>query len=109
MGPHSPLYAAPEQFANKKDLIDPRTDFFNLGIIALELYLGVHPFDPAFVGNQNSISENIMQNKYILETNTVKRDTAIASFAIKTLQTQPYQRFRNYNLLDTFITENLSL
>lgn len=43
MGPCTPIYAAPEQLTNNKALIDPRTDFFGLGIIALELYLGVYP------------------------------------------------------------------
>ena len=71
MGPCTPVYAAPEQLSNNKSIIDARTDFFALGIIALELYLGVHPFDPSFVGNQYSIVENILQNKFILEKDNV--------------------------------------
>jgi len=107
MGPCTPIYAAPEQLTNNKNLIDPRTDFFGLGIIALELYLGVHPFDPAYVGNHFSIVENIMQNKYIIETDTVKRDDVIKEFASKTLQIQPYQRFRNYQMLNTFTAKHI--
>jgi serine/threonine-protein kinase len=52
-------YASPEQLTNNKNLIDPRTDFFELGIITLELFLGVHPYDPNYVGNHFSIVENI--------------------------------------------------
>ena len=107
MGPCTPLYAAPEQLNNNKNLIDPRTDFFGLGIISLELYLGVHPFEPTYVGNHFSIVENIMQCKYIVETNSVKQDESITEFANKTLQIQPYQRFRNYQLLSTFIAKNI--
>ena len=107
MGPCTPIYAAPEQLTNQKALIDPRTDFFGLGIIALELYLGVHPFDPNYVGNHYSIVENIIQNKYVLETDVVKKDVAIEAFAIKTLQTQPYNRFRNYRMLNAFINTQI--
>ncbi|NLK47604.1 MAG: serine/threonine protein kinase [Bacteroidales bacterium] len=107
MGPCTPIYAAPEQLANNKNLIDPRTDFFSLGIIVLELYLGVHPYDPACVGNQFSIVENIMQNKYVVETDTKKRDGVIVELANKTLQTQPYERFRNYKMLNAFIAKQI--
>lgn len=107
MGPCTPSYAAPEQLTNNKNLIDPRTDFFALGIIALELYLGVHPYDPTYVGNHFSIVENIMQNNYIVETDTVKRNGAITEFVDKTLQIQPYQRFRNYQMLNAFIAKQI--
>ncbi len=107
LGPCTPVYAAPEQLSNNKSIIDARTDFFALGIIALELYLGVHPFDPIFVGNQYSIVENIMQNKFILERDNVNRDKRLSDFIQKTLQTQPYQRFRNYQMLQDFIIQNV--
>jgi eukaryotic-like serine/threonine-protein kinase len=107
VGPCTPIYAAPEQLLNNKNLIDPRTDFFELGIIALELYLGVHPFEPAYVGNHFSIVENIMQCNYIVETDAVKHDESLTEFARKTLQIQPYHRFRNYQLLSTFIVKNI--
>jgi len=107
MGPCTPIYAAPEQLSNNKNLIDPRTDFFGLGIIALELFLSVHPFDPVYVGNHYSIVENIMQNKYIIETSAVERDDAIVEIANRTLQTQPYNRFRNYQMLNAFIAKQI--
>lgn len=107
MGPCTPIYAAPEQLINNKNLIDPRTDFFSLGIIVLELYLGVHPFDPTYVGNHFSIVENIMQNKYILETNNVQHNETIALFADKVLQLQSFNRFRNYQMLNNFISKHI--
>ncbi len=107
MGPCTPIYAAPEQLTNNKSLIDPRTDFFGLGIIALELYLGVHPFDPDYVGNHYSIVENILQSKYVIETLAKGKDDSIEEFANKTLQTQPYNRFRNYQMLTAFINTQI--
>jgi len=107
IGPCTPIYAAPEQLLNNKNLIDTRTDFFCLGIITLELFLGVHPFDPNIVGNYFSIVENIMQNIYIIETSLVKRNEAIAELAEKTLQSQPYQRYRNHQMLHDFIAKQL--
>ncbi|NJO68046.1 MAG: serine/threonine protein kinase [Bacteroidetes bacterium] len=107
MGPCTPLYAAPEQLTNNKNIIDPRTDFFTLGIIALELYLGTHPFDPANVGNHFSIIENIMQNLYVTETSAIKNDDSLRNFAAKTLQKQPYNRFRNFRMLKDFIIKQV--
>ena len=107
VGPCTPIYAAPEQLTNNKNLIDPRTDFFCLGIIALELYLGVHPFDSSHIGNHYSIIENIMQNKYTIETTSVKGNDAIVELANKTLQIQPYDRFRNYQILNAFIAKQI--
>jgi eukaryotic-like serine/threonine-protein kinase len=105
MGPCTPIYASPEQLTNNKNLIDSRSDYFSLGIIILELYLGVHPFDPTYVKNHFSTVENILQNKYILETDLIIRNEDIAEFINKTLQFQPYERFRNYKLLNNFISK----
>ncbi|MCZ2101378.1 MAG: serine/threonine protein kinase [Chitinophagales bacterium] len=107
MGPCTPIYASPEQLTNNKNIIDQRTDFFSLGIMALELFLGVHPFDPNYVRNKFSIVENIMQNNYITEIPTVKSDEKLKAFAKKTLQTQPFNRFRNFKILNEFIAKNI--
>jgi serine/threonine-protein kinase len=107
MGPCTPIYASPEQLINNKNLIDQRTDFFSLGIVALELCLGIHPFDPIYVGNDFSIVENIMQNKYVTETTTTKCNEKLITFAEKTLQIQPFNRFRNFKILKEFITKNI--
>lgn len=106
-GPCTPIYAAPEQLTNNKNQIDPRTDFFSLGIVALELYLGVHPFSTECTGGKYSIIENIMQNNYSLETTTINSSKAIVALASKTLQTQSYHRFRNYHIFNEFVEKSL--
>lgn len=105
MGPCTPIYAAPEQLQNNKQLIDPRTDFFQLGIIVLELYLQEHPFDPVLVGNEFSIIENILNCRYATKTTRVMEDKTILGFASKTLQIQPYNRFRNVNMIRDYVQQ----
>lgn len=43
-GPHTPGYAAPEQFRNLKKEIDIRADLFSIGVTAYEAIIGEHPF-----------------------------------------------------------------
>jgi serine/threonine-protein kinase len=108
MGPCTPIYASPEQLTNNKNIIDHRTDFFGLGIISLELFLGVHPFDPTYLENHFSIVENILQNKFLLETKVIKADERMIELAGKTLRLQPFERFRNYKLFQAFIEKHLN-
>ena len=44
MGPHTPGYAAPEQFNNLKKEIDSRTEIFSLGVVTYECITGKNPF-----------------------------------------------------------------
>jgi serine/threonine protein kinase len=107
MGPCTPVYASPEQLSNKKDKIDHRTDFFTLGIICLELYLGAHPFDPHLNKSGFNIVENIAQVIYATQTDLINENECISEFANKTLQIEPYSRFRNYSTLSTFLKSKI--
>ena len=44
MGPHTPGYAAPEQFNNLKSDIDSRADLFSIGVVTYECLSGHNPF-----------------------------------------------------------------
>lgn len=44
MGPHTPGYAAPEQFNNLKKQIDSRSDIFSVGVVTYECVTGENPF-----------------------------------------------------------------
>ncbi|WP_379705722.1 serine/threonine-protein kinase [Mediterraneibacter gnavus] len=44
MGPHTPGYAALEQFNNLKKEIDSRADIFSLGVVTYECITGKNPF-----------------------------------------------------------------
>lgn len=100
VGPNTPLYASPEQMNNSKHLVDMRTDFFALGIIALELYLGIHPFDTSVVPNSElTILDNLRKGKYATNTSTVPEDVAMTAMATQLLQQQAYMRPRDYNQL----------
>lgn len=92
MGPATPIYAAPEQLMNKKAMINPRTDFFLLALLSLELVHGYHPFDPAYVGNQQSLVENISTGTYVPPPDDCA--TTLATFIDKNLSTRPFQRIR---------------
>lgn len=43
-GPHTPGYAAPEQFNNLKSNIDSRADLFSIGVVTYECLSGKNPF-----------------------------------------------------------------
>jgi serine/threonine-protein kinase len=44
IGPHTPGYAAPEQFNNLKNDIDSRADLFSIGVVTYECLTGKNPF-----------------------------------------------------------------
>lgn len=44
LGPHTPGYAAPEQFNNLKKDIDSRADLFSIGVVTYECITGTNPF-----------------------------------------------------------------
>jgi serine/threonine-protein kinase len=44
VGPHTPGYAAPEQFNNLKSDIDSRADLFSVGVVTYECLSGQNPF-----------------------------------------------------------------
>lgn len=100
-GPGTPVYAAPEQLQNKKSIIGPRTDFFLLALLALELMHGFHPFDPRHVGNGLSSPQNILSGAFVPPP--PHRDRTLVEFIERSLEPQPFKRFRTVSdLMDHF-------
>lgn len=61
LGPHTPGYAAPEQFNNLKKDIDSRADLFSLGVVTYECVTGRNPFKE----NSDSILEVLQKTETI--------------------------------------------
>ena len=51
VGPHTPGYAAPEQFNNLKNDIDSRADLFSIGVVTYECLSGKNPFSEGAVSH----------------------------------------------------------
>lgn len=72
MGPHTPGYAAPEQFNNLKKEIDSRADIFSLGVVTYECITGKNPFRE---GSSNAL-EVLQRTETITPVHhTIKGDT----------------------------------
>ena len=105
LGPCTMQYAAPEQLRNMKPIIDMRADFFALGLLSLQLHLGFHPYDPAIVGQGDSIPDNILNARFVPPESKEGTSAAFAGLVRKLLQTEPYQRFRTKEVLTAYIEE----
>jgi serine/threonine-protein kinase len=102
-GPCTPFYAAPELLRYNRELIDKRTDQYNLGIILVQLLLkGTHPFDPSLVGGQ-SIPHNILSDNWYRNVFNDQKLIPIKTVASKLLGFQQFQRYRTYGMLMTDI------
>ena len=87
--PLSWLFATPEQYSGKKDLISYKTDFFCLGIIAFNLFTGRLPF-----GNtREEIEQTFMKN--ISEINS--GNEFINNFSNEVFKINPSERPRKIN------------
>lgn len=81
MGPHTPGYAAPEQFNNIKKEIDSRADIFSIGVVTYECITGQNPFRE---GTSNALevlqkTETITPAIYSIPGDTQKQFMALLS------------------------------
>ena len=70
------------------------------------MHLGFHPFHPEKVGKGNSIPENIINGFYVSPNVKGKTSIHFSILVDKLLKTQPYQRFRNFEILNKFLIEH---
>ena len=106
IGPCTMQNASPEQLRNRKQIIDMRADFFALGLLLLHLHLGFHPFDPARVGQGESIPDNILNARFIHPGTKETTSAEFSGLVERLLQTEPHQRFRTQEALETYIGEH---
>lgn len=105
-GPCTPVFAAPEQLLNKKNIIDQRTDFFALGILLTIMLYDIHPFDPNHTNPKKNIVENIISEDPINLCEKFGASIEFNKLIQKLLSKQQYNRFRNYNQIFTYINQN---
>jgi serine/threonine protein kinase len=101
MGPCTPIYAAPEQLANRKREIDYRCDQFSLGIVYAQLLLGGrHPFDPTIAGGGESVLENIFSGRWAKDRLPGDCAKLVILVLQQLLGMEPHQRYRNPEQLE---------
>lgn len=105
-GPCTPVFAAPEQLLNKKNIIDQRTDFFALGILLTMMLYDIHPFDPNHTNPKNNIVENIISEDPVNLNEKFGASKEFNKLIQKLLAKQQYNRFRNYNQILSYIGQN---
>jgi serine/threonine protein kinase len=81
LGPHTPGYAAPEQFNNLKSSIDSRTDLFSIGVVTYECLTGKNPFRE---GSRSALevlqkTETLTPVTYVIEGDTQQQFMALLS------------------------------
>lgn len=91
--PLSWLYASPEQYNSKRELISYRTDFFCLGIIAYELFTGSLPFGMEKLKIQQSFNSPSTSL-------TIQNSAKLTLFCSQTLRFSPSERPRS---IDSFL------
>ena len=107
IGPCTIPYASPEQLLNLKNIISPRSDFFSLGIIAIELYCKHNPFDPTWVGNGLGIRENIINGIKRIDINDTEESKKFVNIFLKSIEVQPFNRYRKYTSFEEVLKKFL--
>lgn len=106
MGPCTPIYAAPEQLANRKGEINYRCDQFSLGIVYAQLLLGGrHPFDPEIVGTGESVLANIFSGTWAISSLPEQNAAAVLPILSRLLGPEPHQRYRDPGKLQQALQE----
>jgi serine/threonine protein kinase len=92
-GPGTPLFAAPEQLNNDKELIDWRTDQFSLGLLLSICALGRHPY--AHDGDTpDQVVGRVAERERLPETFTAAAEAVGLPILTRMVAAWPAERFR---------------
>jgi len=81
IGPHTPGYAAPEQFNNLKRDIDSRADLFSIGVVTYECLSGRNPFSEGAMSHLDILqrTETITPVSFQIEGDTQQQFMGLLS------------------------------
>lgn len=100
MGPCTPLYAAPEQLRNQKNLIDWRADQFSTGVLMSYALYGVHPYFETGMDDSDvidAVGARKISKEFLARAATDNN----AALILKMVDPWPVKRFTNpKDLLD---------
>lgn len=92
-GPGTPIFAAPEQLNNQKDMIDWRTDQFSLGVTLALAAFGFHPYaDPG--NSANDTVDNVALRKPLSKAFVTRVIASPFSPMIRMVAPYPIERYR---------------
>lgn len=97
-GPGTAYFASPEQFNNDKQMIDWRSDQFNLGVCAYNSVYGSHPYAE---GNEDiGVVLGRLSNRIGPSTTAVKRlqEDGLGA-VVKLIEPWPFARYMEYDQL----------
>lgn len=97
-GPGTPLFSAPEQLNNDKQMIDWRTDQFSLGLVIGYMLTGRHAFQNEGETIPQAI-ENVALRKQVSDCFSRSIDQAGFSPVLKMLEVWPIKRYPDTNML----------
>lgn len=105
-GPGSPLYSAPEQLNNEKELIDWRTDQFSLGISLSLAKFGLHPYMYEGESQAKIVSRLIKKEEYSGQFTEMCNKEGLPAL-LKMVAPWPIERFRDAKQLKKAWNDNL--
>ncbi|HEX8691964.1 MAG TPA: serine/threonine-protein kinase [Longimicrobium sp.] len=95
LSPHTPRYAAPEQF--RGEALTPACDVYSLSLSALEMLSGRYP------EGVNTAPDDAVASRWVGEVNSMRPElpAAVAAVLLKGLLREPSRRFTDANRLLT--------
>lgn len=103
--PHTKRYASPEQLTDRKDVINYKTDQYSLGIIAYYALTNKFPFGDIATIGPSELIQNMFKNQYIpMNAIGIKCNPSLENVIKKLLMPEPYQRYRNADIIIDSLT-----